>query len=213
VSIFAVPKSSRRVLIALASSDSLNLTQLKEKTGLAERTLRFALARLKKEGLIAERVTFRDMRKRVFEISKKYIEQKSGLAELKSLVEHEEVNRKKLAKLEFRIKKDGILKKPIVVDGKTKMILDGHHRYNVFKRIGLPKIPVFFVDYLSDEVVVLSGKGKEYVSKRDVLKVIRKGGKFPSKSTRHFVKLGNNIVHVSRITPRIHFPIRGGSYV
>lgn len=45
---------------------------------------------------------------------------------------------------------------PIIVDKDTNVILDGHHRYYAFLILKLKKIPVFYVDYKSEEVIVNS---------------------------------------------------------
>ena len=45
--------------------------------------------------------------------------------------------------------------KPLLVDGRTGTILDGHHRYHVGLRIGLLRLPVIKVDYLNDEGIEL----------------------------------------------------------
>ena len=66
MSIFVLPESSRRVLAALSSSGNLSLKSLKEKTVLPERTLRFAIYRLKERGLVSEFITFSDRRRKVF---------------------------------------------------------------------------------------------------------------------------------------------------
>jgi len=63
VDIFVLPGSSRRVLAALSSSESLDFTQLKQKSGLPDRTLRFALTRLKADGRVREQADLSDMRK------------------------------------------------------------------------------------------------------------------------------------------------------
>ncbi|MFH1221605.1 MAG: hypothetical protein V1492_00805 [Candidatus Micrarchaeota archaeon] len=70
---FAVPKSGRKILVALASSEYLDIAQIRKKTGLPERTLRFALARLKKQEFISETpeiFSFGDMRKKVIKIKR-----------------------------------------------------------------------------------------------------------------------------------------------
>ena len=63
-----MPESSRRVLAVLAVSDNLSFTQLMQITGLSERTLRFALKRLKNEGIVYETLSFGDMRKRIIRL-------------------------------------------------------------------------------------------------------------------------------------------------
>ena len=78
MSIFALKKgglkgsvltpSSQKVLAALASSNNLTVEQTREKTGLSERTLRFALSKLKERGLVSEVILFSDRRKKVFKL-------------------------------------------------------------------------------------------------------------------------------------------------
>ena len=53
-------------MAALSSSENLSLKSLKEKTVLPERTLRFAISKLKEKGLVSETVLFSDRRKKVF---------------------------------------------------------------------------------------------------------------------------------------------------
>ena len=43
---------------------------------------------------------------------------------------------------------------PIIVDEETKVILDGHHRFYSLLFLGISKVPVFYVRYISDDVKV-----------------------------------------------------------
>ena len=43
---------------------------------------------------------------------------------------------------------------PIIVDEETNVILDGHHRYYSLLFLGISKIPVFYVKYMSDDIKV-----------------------------------------------------------
>ncbi|QGR17115.1 hypothetical protein D1869_07900 [Sulfurisphaera ohwakuensis] len=43
---------------------------------------------------------------------------------------------------------------PIIVDTNTNLILDGHHRYYAFIKLGIRKIPVYYVDYRSSNIIV-----------------------------------------------------------
>jgi ParB-like chromosome segregation protein Spo0J len=76
------------------------------------------------------------------------------LLKLKELREHEEIEPVYLERLKKQIQDDGILKKPIVVDKNTKIILDGHFRFNALKQLGYSRIPVFSVDYNSPNILV-----------------------------------------------------------
>jgi ParB-like chromosome segregation protein Spo0J len=48
-----------------------------------------------------------------------------------------------LRKLIKEIKKDGFINNPIIVDRNTRIILDGHHRFNAIKFLGLALSPVY----------------------------------------------------------------------
>ncbi len=42
----------------------------------------------------------------------------------------------------------------IIVDAKTNVIIDGHHRLSVFKKMGLKKVPVLFINYTDTNIIV-----------------------------------------------------------
>jgi len=73
------------------------------------------------------------------------------LIKMSKLIPHEEIKQKKLSKLIDLVKKRGGFYKPILVDRETKILLDGHHRYNTALHLGLNFIPGIEVDYLEDE--------------------------------------------------------------
>lgn len=52
----------------LASGVSLTHSELMEATGLAPRTLRYALKKLKAAGILQEKLNFRDMRKIIYSL-------------------------------------------------------------------------------------------------------------------------------------------------
>ncbi len=110
-----------------------------------------------------------------------------GIIELKQLKEHEQVSPEHLVRLKRRIKKDGFLKNPIIVDKNTKIILDGHHRYQSLKELGCSKIMVYFIDYNSPEIRVRARRKGEIITKEDVIKAGLTGNKLPPKTSRHIV--------------------------
>lgn len=130
------------------------------------------------------------------------------LISLSTLKEHEEVEPVYLEKLRNQIKKDGVLKKPIVVDKNTKIILDGHFRFNVLKQLNYSKIPVFFVDYNSNDILVTSWREGEIVTKEDVIKAGLNGKKLPSKTSKHMIKIGNKLKHISVFEKRVNIPLK-----
>lgn len=113
---------------------------------------------------------------------------KIELIDIKKLKEHEEIIHEHLKCVCAEIKKNKWIK-PILVDKKSYIILDGHHRYNSFKKMGYKKIPVVFVDYFDDKLIELKAwrKGEKY-SKKDVLAMVKSGKKYSAKTTRHVIK-------------------------
>jgi len=130
------------------------------------------------------------------------------LVEMTRLIGHEEIMEDYLEKLKNIIEYDGVLKKPIVVDKSTNIIIDGHHRLEALKRLGCSRIPVYFVNYKSRVIKIETWNGSEPVTKDMVIKTALNGGRFPPKTTRHMIKASNNWVHISHIQKDINIPLR-----
>ncbi len=110
------------------------------------------------------------------------------LIKIRQLYQHERVDTEYLQRLAKKIQSDGVLKDPIVVDKKNLVVLDGHHRLNSCKKLGLSKIPCLLIDYLSDKSIRVTTRRPGYLITKE--KVILKGlsGKlFPHKTTKHFI--------------------------
>ena len=110
------------------------------------------------------------------------------LVPLAWLKPHEEIkirNRDKLLDMTIRW---GGYTKPLLVDRVTGSILDGHHRYHVGLRIGLSRLPVIKVDYLSDDGIELDiwpASGVESLTKQQVIDMALSDNVFPPKTSRH----------------------------
>lgn len=126
---------------------------------------------------------------------------------LKDLKEHEEIKPFHLEKLREQIRKDGILKRPIIIDKKTKIILDGHHRYRSLKQLGCSKIPSILVNYASSDIIVVPWRDDDIITKDDVKKAGITGKKLPAKSSRHMVQMSGNKLHISEISGEIKIPL------
>ncbi len=110
------------------------------------------------------------------------------LVNISQLKSHEEVNNNHLIDLLGIIKRDGFLKNPVVVEDKHFVILDGHHRVTVLKKLKVRKIPCQIVNYQTVKVYL---RRKNYQTKDIRNKVIRRAiskNLFPYKTTRHFIK-------------------------
>jgi hypothetical protein len=106
---------------------------------------------------------------------------------------HEKGSPLYLELLKREILKDGMLKYPIIADGKTHVILDGMHRWLALKSLGYASVPVMLVDTLQSEIHVGRRRIHRYVKNSGedltVEKVISTGlsGRLMTpRSTRHF---------------------------
>lgn len=76
------------------------------------------------------------------------------ILDISSLHLHEEIIPELLNRLVTRIKRDGVIKHPIIVDRKSLVVLDGMHRVAALKKLNCKKIPVCLVDYENSAVTV-----------------------------------------------------------
>ena len=57
---------------------------------------------------------------------------------------HENFSPDHMHELLRQIKHDGLIKSPIIIDKNTMILLDGHHRFNALKSLGMTSSPVYF---------------------------------------------------------------------
>ena len=117
-----------------------------------------------------------------------------------TLICHEQIDEKRLDMLVERLQRTKILHKPVVVDRKTRVILDGHHRVRAFIQLGIEKIPCLLVNYLDKDIEVTFRRMelKQIVMKEIILKKAMDGIVFPQKTTKHRLPY----------RPVIHVPIK-----
>ncbi|MDM7275014.1 MAG: ParB N-terminal domain-containing protein [Thermoprotei archaeon] len=82
---------------------------------------------------------------------------------------------------------DGLLKYPILVDSKTMIVLDGHHRVEALKLLGCSLIPAILVDYDDSCVSVSSWRPGVVVTKGMVRASGLSGLPMPPKTSKHRV--------------------------
>ena len=110
------------------------------------------------------------------------------LIPLEILRPHEFTIPKKVDELEKMTNRWNAYVLPLVVDNKTGVILDGHHRHQVALRLGLQCLPCVQVDYMGDETVELEvwpNCGKESITKEEVVQAGLQGDLFSPKTSRH----------------------------
>lgn len=114
---------------------------------------------------------------------------KISLVDINKLKQHEEINVSHVKELMEKIKHDGFLKNPVVIDNKNFVILDGHHRFNALKNLKAKKVPVYLVDYMSKKVRVFLRRKMDLENiKNSVINYALNSKCFPQKTTRHFIK-------------------------
>ena len=103
-----------------------------------------------------------------------------------SLWVHEEFDLVHAVETARDIKEHGLMN-AIIVDAKTYIVLDGHHRLVAYKILGLDMIPVKFVD-LMDPKVVIEWRREEFENdtKDDIVARARAEKPYPRKTTRIF---------------------------
>ncbi len=107
------------------------------------------------------------------------------IVDIKALKPHEDICEKRLKNLKEILLDDGVLKRPVLVDEATLVILDGHHRCQALMDLGCRRIPVLLVKYGSSEVEVYRRRRNIDVSKDSIVERGLSGDLYPTKTTRH----------------------------
>jgi len=102
---------------------------------------------------------------------------------------HEHVQPDLVDQTREEIRREGCLRKPILVADRDLVILDGHHRFQALVQLGCRRIPAYVVDYRSDvvEVDVWPDAVIREVTKDEVIRRGLSGDPFPPKTSRHTV--------------------------
>ncbi len=119
------------------------------------------------------------------------------LLPLELLRPHEQVDKEYLECLKDVIVRDEVLIKPLIVDDKTFIILDGHHRYSILRDLCKKYAPVVLVDYDDDSLVkVSSWRPNVIVTKQMVRKAGLTGKLLPPKTSKHILSFKIPYVNV-----------------
>ena len=119
---------------------------------------------------------------------------KIALVPIDELKPHEQGSPIYLELLRDEILRDQMLKYPIVVDEKSRVILDGMHRWLVLKSLGYALIPVILVDAFQNPNIRVGKRrihryvndSREEIPINEVIKAGTSGRLMKPRSTRHF---------------------------
>lgn len=120
--------------------------------------------------------------------------------ELSSLIPHEDVEPQRLTRILKDIKFAKYLVKPIIIDSRKRVIIDGHHRLKALSLLGVGCIPAVEADYGRDIVDINSWMYvgfSEKLSYRDVLAFIEAVEALSKRGNSYFIaKLGKYVYKV-----------------
>ena len=83
----------------------------------------------------------------------------------------------------------------ILVCSETKVIIDGHHRYYVLKKLGYESVPVSYIRYESDEIITHDIEQKK-LEKSFIIKSGLTGDLLEPKSSMHHCLYGSYVYPV-----------------
>nr|PMJ04510.1 hypothetical protein BCU32_03125 [Vibrio lentus] len=105
---------------------------------------------------------------------------------VKDLLPHERVDAKRVEEIAQDMLTSSLWKEPIFIDRYSNIIMDGHHRYNAAKSLGLNSIPCVKLDYDQD-VELYDWKNGQRLDVNIILQSVVDGKLLPIKTTRHVI--------------------------
>lgn len=87
-----------------------------------------------------------------------------------------------------KILNEKIWRVPVLLEKKSYAIMDGHHRFNVAKKLGLKRIPAVLLSYNSPNVMISSWRDDFPVNRELIEQYIKADKLFPHKTTKHIIK-------------------------
>ena len=131
-----------------------------------------------------------------------------ALVPIRDLKTHEAAEPDRVRRVMKQMRSTGVVKKAIIVDSNTMVVLDGVHRLSALQMLGAVRAPAWLIDYSDGDVVVLSKDRKSEVSKELVIRAATEGPKLPPKTTRHMVKGKDGaLVHISKLEREVSVPL------
>jgi L-serine kinase (ADP) len=118
--------------------------------------------------------------------NKRIIKNNINMVNVNNISPIEHFIKKRVEILKKKILKDNVWTKPIIIDDKNNLLMDGHHRFEVAKQLGFNKIPAIKISY--DSIEIWSLKSSELVTKELVKKRALIGEIYPNKTVKHYFK-------------------------
>merc|ERR1712054_748310 len=118
---------------------------------------------------------------------------------------HEQVLAEREAKLQAYVSDMSLKTLPsIILCSKHQVVIDGHHRLELFRQVGMSIVPAVFVNYEHEDVLVNAPGAESPISKETVINSAIKGELLPPKSTQHMVRSrGGALLPIIVLSPQI----------
>ena len=113
------------------------------------------------------------------------VERELKLISIDALIETEEYDHDHAINLAMNIKKHGMWTVPIAIESSMLTVMDGHHRLNAARFLGLARVPCLLMTYRSGGVVVKSWRDDIFCSVEGIRAMVENSQKYPIKTTRH----------------------------
>lgn len=135
---------------------------------------------------------------------------KFKIINIDSIIPHEEFNQEAVDGLCEEIKCSEAFTHPVLVDKKTGLLIDGHHRYNAMRNLGAKTIPAYLVNYSCPNLVAFKeAPGNRIISKKEILSMAKQNKLYPKKYTFHaFLESKKNIFHLSTYLKKKSTPLK-----
>ena len=108
-----------------------------------------------------------------------------ALVSVNDLIETEEHCSESAIELAEKIIKSGFWTVPIAVESSMMAIMDGHHRFNAAKDLGLARVPCVLMTYGYGDVSLKSWRSDVVCTIEDLRSMVARSEKYPLKTTRH----------------------------
>ncbi len=84
------------------------------------------------------------------------------------------------------MRRDGVQRRPVLIERRSLAILDGHHRYHAAKSLGLAYVNAVLIDYEDPRLTLASWTSRNFTPD-EVRAAAASGQLLPAKSTRHIL--------------------------
>lgn len=101
------------------------------------------------------------------------------------LLPHEHHDPVRAQALAREMQASGFWMKPLLVEANHRIILDGHHRREAARQLGLRAVPAFLIRYDDPRLTLTAWRAGEEWSREDVIARALAGDLCPIKTTRH----------------------------